>query len=63
MDEQTLIARGYDKPAHTAALLAGNTDAITTTHPFNWLSEVEVENDEWASNWYSANHICATQEK
>lgn len=36
-------ARGYDEMAHIAALGAGDEDAISLTHPYNWLTEEEVE--------------------
>ncbi len=36
-------SRGYDDDAHRAALEANDEDAISLTHPFNWLTEEEVE--------------------
>lgn len=35
--------RGWDREAHFAALLSGDEDAISLTHPTNWLTEAEVE--------------------
>ena len=44
-DEATLLAasRGFDRAAHVAALESDDEDAIGLTHPFNWLTEDEVE--------------------
>lgn len=44
-DEASNLAasRGFSREAHIAALEAGNEDAIGLTHPFNWLTEAEVE--------------------
>lgn len=41
-------SRGYDDAAHAAAIRADetgmlDTDAISLTHPYNWLDEDEVE--------------------
>lgn len=35
--------RGYNITAHREALVSGNEDQITLTHPSNWLTEQEVE--------------------
>jgi len=37
------IARGWNPLAHVDALLAGDVDAISLTHPYNHLTEEEVE--------------------
>lgn len=44
-DEASRLAasRGFDRDAHVAALEGGDDDAIALTHPFNWLTEAEVE--------------------
>lgn len=44
---RTAWSRGYDDEAHRAAIVADETglletDAVTRTHPFNWLTEKEV---------------------
>lgn len=35
--------RGYDHDAHLAALESGDIDEVGLTHPYNWLTEQEVE--------------------
>lgn len=35
--------RGYDDAAHRAALDAQDVDQVSLTHPYNWLTEDEVE--------------------
>jgi hypothetical protein len=37
------LERGYDHPAHIRALYANDVDAISLTHPYNWLTEQEAE--------------------
>lgn len=36
-------SRGWDRDAHRLALESGDIDAISLTHPTNWLTEDEVE--------------------
>jgi len=35
-------ARGWDREAHTQAMLSGDKDRMALTHPSNWMSK-----DEW----------------
>jgi len=44
-DELLQLARerGWPEDAHKAACEANDMDAITLTHPANWLTEDEVE--------------------
>lgn len=35
--------RGWDFDAHRAAIEAGDDNAISLTHPINWLTEEEAE--------------------
>ena len=43
---ETLNDRGFDMGAFLEAIVDDDEDAITLTHPFNWLTEEEVENKE-----------------
>jgi hypothetical protein len=43
--------RGWNSGAHFAALLAEDEDAISLTHPTNWLTEEEVESQPAKCLW------------
>jgi hypothetical protein len=45
------VERGWDRDAHQAALEANDEDQIGLTHPYNWLTEDEVEADV-ITYWY-----------